>query len=346
MKQDKIIGIVYAYDAGDEFDMVKDLGVRWIRLNISFPWSDKMYGTLSDEYRDQKKEFERAYKNGMIIMPATPPIGGFFFDKKLKKTYWQESFPEFVGERGSQKFYDNVRSSMKFVCEDLGDMVGDLWQCTNEIDIPTFSNDYADEIVTTIARVTAEGIIQANPKARCGINISHYWDHGLEIADRAYREGHQFSYIGVDQYFGSWQGQTVEAWTDVINQLWERYKLPVLANEWGYSSAGALASGRPDPKEIPLGWADVCYLKKWFHEVEGGHTEETQAEYFRRGHEIFANNPHSLGSFMFCWRDAHTCYHCGQTECPAECYWGIVDERCRPKKAYYAVKKAIAEYYK
>jgi hypothetical protein len=70
-----------------------------------------------------------------------------------------------------------------------------------------------------------------------------------------------------------------------------------------------------------------------------------QAEYFQRGHEIFAKHPHVLGSFMFCWRDAHNCYHCGQEECPAECFWGIVDKDCVPKPAYYAVKDAIAKYY-
>ncbi|MFV0400375.1 MAG: hypothetical protein ACK5LX_07105 [Oscillospiraceae bacterium] len=48
---------------------------------------------------------------------------------------------------------------------------------------------------------------------------------------------------------------------------------------------------------------------------------------------------------MFCWKDAKHCYHCGQTECPAECFWGIVDNDGEPKAAYYAVKKAIAEYY-
>lgn len=87
-------------------------------------------------------------------------------------------------------------------------------------------------------------------------------------------------------------------------------------------------------------------MKKWFHEAKGGHTPEVQADYFRRGHRIFAQHPHCLGSFMFCWRDAYHCYHCGASDCPAECYWGIVDTQCRPKPAYYAVKEALAEYYK
>jgi hypothetical protein len=101
----------------------------------------------------------------------------------------------------------------------------------------------------------------------------------------------------------------------------------------------------PEKKDIPEGWMDVCAAKKWFHEIPGGHTEAAQAEYLCRGLEIFAKNPNVIGSFIFCWKDAHVCYHCGKTECPAECYWGIVDDKLRPKKAFYAIKKAIARYY-
>lgn len=341
----KIVGIVYAYDTGDEYDMVKDLGIRWIRLNIPFPWSDKMFGTLSDEYVLCKQQFIEAHENGMLIMPSTPGMGGFTFDEKLGKTCWHDSFPDFAGVKGTRVYYEQVAAATKFICEDLGDLASDMWQCMNEIDITVFSNDYPDEIIANTARASAEGIVSANPKAGCGINLSQYYDRGVYMADLVYRPGHAFKYIGVDQYFGSWQEKTVEAWTDVIDALYAHYQLPVLANEWGYSSGGSLAAVHPDPNDLPIGWPDVCYVKSWFHEVEGGHTPEVQAEYLRRGHEIFANHPHVLGSFMFCWRDAHHCYHCGQSECPAECFWGIVDLDCKPKPAYYAVKKAIAEYY-
>lgn len=342
----KIVGIVYAYDTGDEYNLVKDLGVRWIRLNIPFPWSDKMFGTLSDDYNLCKKQFMEAHENGMLVMPSTPGMGGFTFDEKLGKTHWHDSFPDFAGVKGSKNYYEQVAATTKFICEDLGELASDLWQCMNEIDIPVFSNDYPDEIIANTARASAEGIVSANPQARCGINLSQYYNRGVYIADLVYRPGHVFKYIGVDQYFGSWQEKTVEAWTDVIDALYARYQLPVLVNEWGYSSGGRLTAVHPDPNDLPIGWPDVCYVKSWFHEVEGGHTPEVQAEYLRRGHEIFASHPHVLGSFMFCWRDAHHCYHCGQSECPAECFWGIVDLNCKPKPAYYAVKKAIAEYYR
>ena len=345
-KIDKIVGIVYAYNCGEEYDMVKEMGVEWIRLPAPFPWSDKMFGTLSDAYKAAKDRIKVAHKYGMKIMATSPGLGAYRFDYDKKMTYWHDSWPAFAGEKGTESFLDNVRKTTKFLCQDLGDLVSDVWQNMNEIDIPVFAKDYIIEIPTGTARASAEGIVEANPKAKCGINLANYYgENALKVADMAYRPGHKFSYIGDDQYFGSWQDRDVDAWTAVIDGLYKRYKLPVLINEWGYSSAGKVAKRRPAEKDIKLGWTDVCTVKKWFNESKGGHTQEVQAEYFRKGHEIFAKHPHCMGSFMFCWRDALTCYHCGQTECPAECYWGVVDENLKPKKAYSAIKKAVADYY-
>ena len=70
------------------------------------------------------------------------------------------------------------------------------------------------------------------------------------------------SYMGVDQYFGSWQPGDVDSWTGVIDGLYERYGLPVLANEWGYSSDGELALERPDMTGFPEAFPDVCVARK------------------------------------------------------------------------------------
>lgn len=34
---EKIKGIVFAYNTSGEYEMVKELGVEWMRLNICFP---------------------------------------------------------------------------------------------------------------------------------------------------------------------------------------------------------------------------------------------------------------------------------------------------------------------
>ena len=343
---EKIKGIVFAYNTTGEYDMVRELGVEWMRLGIPFPWEDRMFGALSAKYIDARDEIRRVHAAGFQVMPATPGMGGFVFDAEKNDTVWKESYPDFVGPRGSEAFYDNVRRAMKFICEDLGEAAGMYWQCMNEPDIPIFSNDYPLEIIAGTARAIAEGIHMANPDARCGINIAGYSENALRVLDGIYASGHPFAYVGVDQYFGSWQPGDVDNWNFVIDALYERYQLPVLANEWGYSSGGEYQAEPIDPALLPPGLPDVCFAKKWFNQIPGGHTPETQADYFRRGLKLFAEHPHCIGSFMFCWRDAWHCYHCGASDCPAEDYWGLVTTDCRPKPAYYAVRKALEDYYK
>lgn len=342
---EKIVGIVYAYDARDEYADVYDCGFRWIRSGVPFPWEDRMDGELSPRYLRAKENCRKAKAAGLNILGDTFGMGCWRFDASDGTTRWRDDIPAFVGEKGTEEYYANLRHACAFIARDMQGLVDDLWQCMNEIDNPTFAGPYSAQIVADTARAQAEGIVSAAPKAKCGINLSRYCGEAVTMADMVYREGHAFGYIGDDQYFGSWQGKDIEAWNYVIEELHKRYDLPVLINEWGYSSGGKVMAQRPDPALLPPGWPDVCYEKSWFHDVPGGHTEEVQAAYIRRGLEIFAENPHVLGSFLFCWKDAVHCYHCGQTECPSECFWGIIRADKSRKPAYDAARESIARLY-
>jgi len=341
MKLDKkVIGLCFAYDGKDEeLPMVKEAGFEWLRMGIAFPWKDKMYGELSDRYIATKTAIVNAHNAGFHVMPTTPGLGSYRFDHEKQETVWMDTWPDFCGVKGTQEFYDNVCRTTAWIAEDLDGIVGPLWCNMNEIDIPTFHGEYPVEVAAETAFQSAKGIVSYDPDALCGINLSRCYDEGIRVADMAYREGHYFGYIGDDQYFGSWQGNDVEKWSEVIEILHDHFKLPVLANEWGYSSGGEVKAKPEDESVIAPGLNSVCHVFGWHHEGKGGHTEEAQAEYIRKGLEIFDSNPHVLGSFLFCWKDAKHCYHCGKELCPAECFWGIVHQDASPKPAYFAVKE-------
>lgn len=331
--KDKIRGIVYAYTPEKRYDMVRELGVEWIRLNIPFPWNDRIGGTVSEQWKHIKAEFKEAVESGLHVMPSTPTILGF---------------PrELCGEYGSREFYDNVRRTSAFMCEELGELAHSLWQCMNELDIPTFSGDVPLDICAECCRQTALGINDINPNAVCGTNFASWREESRHVGEILFSGDHPFGYIGNDQYYGSWQPGTIEDWNDTLDDMWNTFGLPILINEWGYSSrshtwnAEKLKSVRAE--KMPANY--VCQNKAWAFELEGGHNEEIQAEYFRRGLEIFAAHPHVLGNFMFCFSDAVRCWQCGEENCPAECYWGLVDVNCKPKPAFYAAKEAIRKYY-
>ena len=73
------------------------------------------------------------------------------------------------------------------------------------------------------------------------------------------------------------------------------------------------------------------------------HTPEGQAEFFSYIIPKIRDLDYVVGSFIYCWEDSGDCYVCGQTDCPVETKWGLVDGEGNPKPSYYAVKEAFAD---
>ncbi len=345
-RKDKLRGIVYAYTNVKRYDMVRDAGANWTRRPTVCPWTDKINGTVSPAWEMVKEDFRLAKENGLNVMPTTHGMGSWAYQKDLGKVAWRDSFPAFYGPIGSDEFYANVKETGRFMCADLGDLAGNVWQCMNEIDLECFRGHYPIEVAVKTCRAFAEGIVEANPNAICGTNFAGLNEHTKVVGDMLFAPGHKFGYVGDDQYYGSWHNHTVEKWQESLDEMWDRWNIPIVINEWGYSSGGGTTDVHPDPSEMPEGWSEVCFKKTWYHNVaDGPHTEELQAEYVRRGLEIFANHPHVLGSFLFCFSDAERCWKCGQSECPAECFWGLVRNDLSPKPAYFAYQKAVEDFY-
>ena len=72
------------------------------------------------------------------------------------------------------------------------------------------------------------------------------------------------------------------------------------------------------------------------------HTPEGQAEFYSYLIPKLRALPWCIGAFVYMWNDSERCYVCGQSDCPVETGWGIVDGEGNPKPAYYAVQKAFA----
>ena len=71
---EKVQGIVYAYTPEKRYDMVRDLGIDWIRLNVPFPWTDRLDGTISPRWESVKAAIREAAEAGLSVMPSTPTI--------------------------------------------------------------------------------------------------------------------------------------------------------------------------------------------------------------------------------------------------------------------------------
>ncbi len=73
------------------------------------------------------------------------------------------------------------------------------------------------------------------------------------------------------------------------------------------------------------------------------HTPEGQAKFFRKVIKLFYKLDFVCGTIIYCYSDYEKCGYCGQTDCPTETRWGLVDRQGNPKPAYYAVKEVYGQ---
>ena len=73
------------------------------------------------------------------------------------------------------------------------------------------------------------------------------------------------------------------------------------------------------------------------------HTPEGQANFYRAVLPRLAKQPFLLGAFIYAWKDGGRCYACGQSDCPTETRWGLLDMQGREKPSYYAVRDALSK---
>ena len=87
-----------------------------------------------------------------------------------------------------------------------------------------------------------------------------------------------------------------------------------------------------------------------YRELQGGyqlnkyrHTIEDQARFFTDTIARLKKLDFLCGAIVYCYSDSDACYICGQSDCPVETGWGLIDLNGNPKPAYYAVQKAFEE---
>ncbi|MBR3956008.1 MAG: hypothetical protein IKJ63_11100 [Clostridia bacterium] len=74
------------------------------------------------------------------------------------------------------------------------------------------------------------------------------------------------------------------------------------------------------------------------------HTPEGQAKFYTKLLDRFYNLDFICGAIVFCYTDFPHCAYCGQSDCPTETRWGLVDNNGTPKPSYYAVQKAFESF--
>jgi hypothetical protein len=342
MRTDHMLGITPCEDAN--WDLMKAAGVGWLRAGTGFPYQSVDQSEHSERFTRSLSRLRDLSSKGFRLLGSTPGPGSSRFDPTAGKTIWKPSLPESAGAVESDSYYAVLRRS----CEEIGKATRglvDYWQIANEPDIDIFRGPLSDELMVRFLKTSAAGVKKANPSARCGINIGELTPRGKLLIEALYDGSGLFDYVGLDGYFGSWQPGGPQNWVTYIDAAHALSGVPVIINEWGYSSLGSSPNaGKLDPTR-PYN-QDVCSSGAWHKVWKREHTPAEQAEYLGECLRIFAASPHVIGNFFFKWRDDPTCWQCGQPLCPAECAWGMTDVHQAPKPAYHAYRDAVTALFR
>lgn len=71
------------------------------------------------------------------------------------------------------------------------------------------------------------------------------------------------------------------------------------------------------------------------------HTPDGQAKFYSHIIARLYSMKCVCGMFIYCYQDSDACYVCGQSDCPVETKWGLVDADGKTKPSYHAVRNAL-----
>ncbi len=327
-----------AYATADA-SLMREAGIGWVRQDFSVPFEDRLYGDVTQKYREETAQAEAWRGKGLEVMGVSPlpGIGTYAPDVQGRmQLAWRDLLPGWFGEPGTGRFLRSYEASCAWMAHDLRGVVT-AWQVANELDVRQFAGPLDLRQACELVVAGARGLKTADPSLFVGPNTGGSPEAHF-LYGRLYPAGDgPIDYCGVDQYYGTWQPGGPDLWGERIAGLARLTGAPILVNEWGFSSAGEVMT-----EEERRSGGPNCQRRKWRHSWGTGHTPEGQAEFVRVAFEAFLSQRQALaGVFFYRWEDQKQCWQCGSPDCPVETRWGLVDLDGKPKPSYSAFREGV-----
>ncbi len=318
-----------------ERDLMRNAGIQWLRSD-RFGFDPEIFLRGENQpvcFFETKNKVLALRQEGFSLMGITPG---------------PKSLPASAGAPGSREYLHNYRRICAFLGMEFHGLI-DFWQVANELDIWIFRHVLSLDQSVEFLRSGIRGLNETDEQLKVGINITLFpsrpgeidgnteLHEGLTIATGIYRDTDlNLAYAGFDSYPGTWRDGGAESWDEYLDKFHELTGKPIIIQEFGYSSAGETMSESESSSGIY-----PCKAGKWRFSWEGGHTPEVQARFIEESLKIFASKPFVIGATYYHWSDHEKCWQCGQSDCPIETAWGLVDRKGIPKPSYYAFRDGV-----
>ena len=354
----------------DEYEQIKGAGIEWNRADIPFPFeSDGV--TLQQSYIDWKARMQRFRDSGINIMAVTPYPRSYIsagFDprtpegeEKVKEIarFFVNDLRGLVGafqitnEMGIPRFQLplTTEEAVRFMAVNLEAMYpikGDILVGYNS------AGPQADQHLMMKPYLEYCDYVGIDIYLGCFFSFGNYmflFDLMLDylwsftgkpiilcefgyISGGAPKTAEEKQAI-LEGYGVSSEAEAranIEAFVDALPARMQSRVRNEAGGDWGnyiFNTDFALHLYREMPADVVLpGYP---------------HTPEGQAKFYADIiPRMTKSRPYLIGAFVYCWQDSASCYVCGQSDCPIETRWGLVDMNNGEKPAYNAVRDAFA----
>ena len=379
---DKEIGIVEEKVGGymkgvchaePQYDLLKGANIGWIRDDIPFAFNKD--GSLSQSYINWRAETKAYADNGLKVMAITPYPEDFIEygldprDPANKEAiqdiarFYLNDLKDIVGAFQITNEMGIDRFTLPLTLEEAADFIG--------MQLEAMYPDRGDIIIGYnlggLAILQLPGLMKEYHKYCDYVGLDMY----LGCFEPVLKNPNQyitilnfvrritgkpiimceFGYIGLGEQKTKEEKQAILEGYGFSSEKEARENIdefianlpPDLADEFD-----KYADETPEYRASQM--FDGEYSNHLYRELPEGfglygfpHTPEGQADFFSYVIPKVRNLDYVVGSFIYCWEDSGDCYVCGQTDCPVETKWGLIDGEGNPKPSYYAVKEAFAD---
>lgn len=379
---DKEIGVVEEKVGGymkgvchaePQYDLLKGANIGWIRDDIPFAFNKD--GSLSQSYINWKAETKAYADNGLKVMAITPYPEDFIeygLDPRVPENkqaiqdiakFYLNDLKDIVGAFQITNEMGIDRFTLPLTLEEAADFIG--------MQLEAMYPDRGDIIIGYnlggLAILQLPGLMKQYHKYCDYVGLDMY----LGCFEPVLKNPNQ--YITILNFVRRITGKPIimcEFGYIGLGEPKTKEEKQAILEGYGFSSEKEarenidefIANLPPDLADEFDKYADETpeyranqmfdgeYSNHLYRELPEGfglygfpHTPEGQADFFSYVIPKVRNLDYVVGSFIYCWEDSGDCYVCGQTDCPVETKWGLIDGEGNPKPSYYAVKEAFAD---
>lgn len=211
--------------ARDNLDLIEEANIGWNRGDVPFPFQPGKFGELTPAYIAYRNKVKKYADRGIKTMCVTP---------------YPRAFAKFGIDPATPEGLETVKKILKWMAQDMKAAGLRGYQITNELNVFHFRVPLTLEQAPAFIIAGIKGVREGDPDAILGYNSAGVGPDVQRMLEEIKPCHGMVDYMGVDSYRGTWSDGEPDDIIAEIDATYGAAGLPVLVQEFGFSSAGEI----------------------------------------------------------------------------------------------------------